>query len=91
MNINKSTVHYILQQRNIDIIPASVVTQIATGKIVHQYSLSNDYLNTFMSLKEAARYLKDKYNMTATISSIASNIGRCVSGKRKTAYKFIWK
>jgi len=91
MNINKTTVHYILRQRNIDMIPSSLVTPMTTGKVVHQYSLNNDYINTFMSLSEAARYLKDEYNITANISSIVCNIGRCLSGKRKTAYKFIWK
>ena len=52
-------------------------------KSVLQYDLNMNLINEFKSLKEAA----------LSISKIAdySKISLCASGKRKTAYKYIWK
>jgi len=50
-------------------------------KEVLQYDLNMNLLNEFKSLAEAAR----------SINGSHGNISMCCQGKRKTAYKFIWK
>lgn len=56
----------------------------STQKIrVEQYSLNNEYIQTFDSQREAARYLGNK--------SYCCNISKCCNGNLKQAYKYIWK
>ena len=50
-------------------------------KSVLQYDLNMNLLNEFKSLAEAARSIKGSHG----------NISMCCQGKRKIAYKFIWK
>lgn len=50
-------------------------------KIVLQYDLNMKLLNEFKSLAKAARSVNGNHG----------NISMCCQGKRKTAYKFIWK
>ena len=50
-------------------------------KSVLQYDLNMNLLNEFKSLAEAARSINGNHG----------NISMCCQGKRKTAYKFIWK
>jgi group I intron endonuclease len=48
---------------------------------ISQYDLQNNFIKNWDSIREAANEL----------GFSESVIGRCVNGKRKTAYKFIWK
>ena len=50
---------------------------------VFQYSLDNEYINKFETLKEAAESLGKKNG--------GPNIGKVCSGKRETAYGYKWK
>lgn len=53
---------------------------------VEQYSLNGEYIRTFNSCTDAAREINsDK------LDSIVSKICMAAKGKRKTAYKYIWK
>ena len=57
------------------------------------FDLQENYIQSFPTLKEAARYLM-KQNFAAysnDASSATSHIRACANGKRKTAYKHIWK
>lgn len=53
----------------------------AKSKVVIQYSLDMDEIQTFPSVMEVHRQLK--YNV--------SNICNCCNGKKKTAYGYIWR
>ncbi len=48
---------------------------------ISQYDLQGNFIRNWDSIREAANEL----------GFLESQIGRCVNGKRKTAYKFIWK
>lgn len=50
---------------------------------IHQYSLDGEYLNTYFSFAEAGR--------AVGAPKTSSHISKVCSGKRKTAYGFIWK
>ena len=51
-------------------------------KLVEQYSLNGEYIQTFSSCREAARGIGASYHV---------GINSCCLGKQKTAYGFKWK
>ncbi|MBQ6447119.1 MAG: hypothetical protein IJJ10_06605 [Bacillus sp. (in: Bacteria)] len=53
----------------------------AVSKITYQYDLEDNLIKVWNSIKEAA----------TTLNLKSGNIASCCSGKRKTAYGFIWK
>jgi hypothetical protein len=57
---------------------------------VYQYDKSNNFIQTFESQRDAARYLIS-CGHKGSITSIATNIGRVLKGQRNTAEGFIWK
>ena len=88
LNISSDTVHSVLKNNCIDIIPASIAAAVATGKIVNQYDLQGNYIQSFSSSKAAAESLG---KITTTSNGASSHISEVCRGKRKTAYGFIWK
>ena len=60
--------------------------------MINQYSLNGDYIKTFPSVSDAARYIQSLAPEKRTkIGGIKQHISQVARGKRKTAYKFIWK
>lgn len=60
-------------------------------KSIEQYSLQEEYIQTFESCMDASRWLfKNGYCKTLN-GGVRSHISDAAKGKRKTAYKFIWK
>lgn len=88
MNISDKTVSKILHSNNIEVIDANQVMQNKTGKIVNQYDLQNQFIQSFPSLRAAAQSLN---KITAKSDGASTHIGDVCKGKRKTAYGFIWK
>ena len=55
---------------------------------VYQYDKNNNFIQSFPSLTEAARWCATQ----TTAKNISSgHISACTKGKRKTAYGYIWK
>ena len=52
-------------------------------QIVEQYSLNGEYINTFISMREAARSLGENIQ--------PHKIAMCLDGRRKSAYGYVWK
>jgi hypothetical protein len=88
LGISSDTVHKVLKNYHIDIIPSETVAAITTGKIINQYDLQGNYIQSFSSAKSAAESL-DK--ITTTSNGASSHISDVCRGKRKTAYGYIWK
>ncbi len=57
---------------------------------VYQYDKENNFIQSFDSQRDAARYLIENGHK-GSITSIATNIGRVVKGQRKSAEGYIWK
>lgn len=57
---------------------------------VAQYSLDNEYIQSFDSIRDAARFLISQGH-NGKITSIATNIGRVVKGTRHSCEGYIWK
>ena len=58
--------------------------------VVAQYTKSGEYIQSFVSHREAARWLIEQ-GSKSNLTSLATNIGRVVKGVRKTAEGYVWK
>ena len=88
IGIDTSTVNKVLRSRNLVIPSSCEVNQKKLGKIVEQYDLNNNYIQSFPSAKSAAESLG---KITSTSRGASSHISDVCKGKRKTAYGFIWR
>ena len=64
---------------------------VKTSKKVNQYDKQGNYIQSFESYAEAARWLEENGYVKGNLNGVRSHIGEVCKGKRKTAYKFIWK
>lgn len=86
------TIKSALLNKNITIIPSAEISLITQGKKIKQYDLNGNYLQSFNSCGQAAKYLIDNHYTTSLKTSLVSgHIGQVCNNKRKTAYGFKWK
>lgn len=88
IGVDTGTVSKVLHSKNISIPPSCMVNQRKLGKIVEQYDLNGNYIQSFPSTKTAAESLG---KVTSTSKGATSHISDVCKGKRKTAYGYIWK
>lgn len=88
LNIDRSYASIILRNNNVQILSGNEINQKRLGKVVNQYSLDGEYIQSFPSAKAAADALG---KTTSTSKGATSHITDVCRGKRKTAYGFIWK
>ena len=88
IGISSDTVHTILKSNNVEILKNSEVSASVTGKIINQYSLDGEYIQSFPSAKAAAESLG---KISSTSNGASSHISDVCRGKRKTAYGYKWK
>ena len=79
---NETTVSRILKNNHIQKLSSQEVNIKKFGKIVNQYDLNNNFIQSFPSVSAAADFLNKKG---------VSHITDVCKGKRKTAYGFIWR
>ena len=91
LNISPDSVHNILIQNNIFIKPSEDVMKENYSKAVHMYDLEDNYLRSFISSHDAARYMIENHLTNCKHSTIRQHISEVCRGKRKTASKFKWK
>ena len=63
----------------------------STNFLIEQYDLNGNYIQTFDSGANAARWIYENGMCKTLNSGVRSHINDAANGKRKTAYKFIWK
>lgn len=86
------TIKSALLNKNITIISSAEISLITQGKKIKQYDLNGNYLQSFNSCGQAAKYLIDNHYTTSLKTSLVSgHIGQVCNNKRKTAYGFRWK
>ena len=88
MGISPDTVGVILKNNNIERLTSSESAARATGKVINQYSLNDEYIQSFPSAKAAAESLG---KISSTSNGASSHISDVCRGKRKTAYGYKWK
>ena len=89
---HEDSVRKILKERQIKIFSGQEVAKEERSKMINQFSLSGEYIRTFSSISEAARYIQSLAPEKRTgFGGISQHISQVARGKRKTAYKYIWK
>lgn len=58
---------------------------------VQQYDLNNNFIQSFDSYSDAAKWVYENGFCKALNGGVRSHIGEAAKGTRKTAYGFIWK
>ena len=86
MNCSVDAVSSILKENNCKVFSPSEVNREKYGVTVNQYSLQNDYIQSFPSYKAAAAAIGKEHSNGA-----ASHIADACKGKRRIAYGYIWK
>ena len=88
LNISSDSVNKILKIYNIERLNSKEVAQRTLGKIVNQYDLQGNFIQSFPSTRAAAESLG---KVTKTSRGATSHISDVCKGKRKTAYGYKWK
>lgn len=91
LNISEDSVSKILKLYKIDIIPNAKIVQNKYGKIINMYDLNDNYLRTFPSTTEAAKFMVENKLTNCKMTTIKQHISEVCKGKRNTAAKFKWK
>ena len=92
LNIDAGHLSKILKENNIEVRSSKEVQNEEYGKEIAMIDLeTNAIIKTFISLADAARYIKEQTNSTAEIRGMTVHIRQVAQGKRKTAYKYKWK
>lgn len=83
-NCDETTVRKILNKNNVERHKKEIA--------VSQYTLEGKLYNQFNNISEAVGWvIKNIDNVTLNTTTIRSFLRECCSGKRKTAYGYIWK
>ena len=61
------------------------------SKEIFQYSKNGDYLTSFSSVSEAAKWCYENKKCSTLNSGVRSHISEVANGKRKSAYGYIWR
>lgn len=85
------SVNNVLMERKIQKTTTQEIIKKRDSKMINQYDLTDSYLRTFSSLKDAARYLKEMDLAKGAEQGIAAHIRDAALGRRNSAYKFHWK
>ena len=88
LNIDRNHASSILHLNNVDVLSTNEVNQKRLGKVINQYTLTGEYIQSFPSAKTAADSLG---KTTSTSKGATSHITDVCRGKRKTAYGYISK
>ena len=82
-------VHKVAKQSNSSLNTNNILEK---NKIaVAQYDLNGNYIQSFDSYADAARWLYSQGKISKISSGVRSHIGEVCNGTRKSAYKYIWR
>ena len=92
LNISPDTVSKVVKQKGL-VKSAQEINKDRLSKAVKMYNAAtNEYIQSFSSLTEAAQFVKDCGHTDAKdLKGVAAHIRKCANGERKTAYHYIWK
>lgn len=91
LHLDRGTISRILQNNHIQIKTAQEIMVERNGKITNMYDLSGNFLRSFPSTNEAARYMVENHLTNCKQTTIKQHITEVCNGKRRTAAKFKWK
>ena len=91
LNIDEKTVHNILLSRGVTIKSSAEVVKEKCSIPVLMFDLNDNYIRTFSSSHEAAKYMIANNLTGCKHSTIRQHISEVCKGKRKTTAKYKWK
>ena len=91
LHIDKDTVRKALINNNIQIKSSNEIASEKCSKKIDCYDLNNNQIKTYNSVREAAEEMVKTGKAKTFNQGVISHISAAALGKRKTAYKFIWK
>ncbi len=91
LGIDEHTVSKILYNNNIKILSARKASDKSTKKVVNMYDLQGNFLQSFESASDAARFLVETKKVNCLASTVRGHISSVCNNKRKTAAGYIWK
>lgn len=91
LKICTDSVRFILKEKQIPILSSSVVSKSQYGKKVDMMTKQKEYLQTFNTLKDAAKFLIENHYSNCKINTLATHISEVCRNKRKSAAGFFWK
>lgn len=91
LGIDETTVRKVLTINNVSIRTSQDVLKEKCSVPVHMFDLNDNYIQTFPSSHEAARYMVENGLTGCKHSTIRQHISEVCKGRRKTAAKFKWK
>ena len=86
LGISEDSVRAILKNSDIKMLSSAEVN-LARGKIINQYDLNKNFIQSFPSAIQAAENVRGK----GCSRGVVSHITDVCKGKRKTAYGYIWQ
>ena len=86
-NCDASHLSTILHQNNIEVLTSQESNKFILGRVVNQYDLNGNYIQTFATARDAARFVRPN---SSSIGGVASHITDVCRGTRKTAYGYKW-
>ena len=72
-------------------LSSSAQAMMESRQKVGQYDLNGKYIQSFNSYADAAKWIYEQGLCKTLNSGVRSHIGDAAKGKRKSAYKFLWK
>jgi len=91
LKIHPDTVAYILHQNHIPTLTSQQVVANKYSKVTNMYDLQDNFIRSFASTNEAARYMVENHLTNCKITTIKQHITEVCTGRRKTAAKYKWK
>ena len=90
LNCHEDSVRQILKKYNIPILSPAEISKKTKSKQILMYDLNNNFLCSFDSANDAARYVRPDFQNKKPNGGVVSHITDVCKGKRKTAYGYIW-
>lgn len=91
LGISTDQVSNILHNANISVLTSQQVIANKTSKITNMYDLQDNFIRSFASTNEAARYMVENHLTNCKMTTIKQHITEVCTGRRKTAAKYKWK
>lgn len=88
LGVDVHSVRKILKERSVEVANQQTINQQKNGKPVLQYTLAGEFLSWFPSAKAAAKHLG---KIEKNGKGAAGHIFDVCTGKRKSAYGYIWR
>ena len=88
MNVDTQHLGQVLREMGVQTLTSTEVNKRDRSKIINQYDLKDNFIQSFPSAMEAARALG---KITSTSNGASSHITDVCRGKQKSAYGYKWK